>query len=210
MLKSPLPREYSSGTTLTYSIPRFLKLALAAATMAAGTYAIQQKNGPSKKAVADGPGKSLDAMSVDERYVHDRITEHALVWSGVGEVAETHTTWVASNEPVEDKYKIAQLPQDRLYLGVYDGHAGWECSELLQSVFHNYIGRHFLAQPDKPTEALINAYDEMDADLIDLPSKVKALPKLSNSAIQKILMPAMAGAVVMYVKLTSDHFVQRE
>ncbi|KAI9216574.1 phosphatase 2C-like domain-containing protein [Blastocladiella britannica] len=153
-------------------------------------------------------------MSAADQFVHRTVSQHArTLWhqpNGDGGAEsppiEVHATVVASNDPVEDRYAVAALG-NALVVGVHDGHAGWQCADLMARVFHNYVGRHFIsasASGKGGEQALEAAYDEFDADLLALASQVHALAGVSDTQRQALLMPAMAGAVSVSAIVDGD------
>ncbi|KAI9168400.1 hypothetical protein H9P43_007772 [Blastocladiella emersonii ATCC 22665] len=204
---TPIPRRtYVAGAAASAAInvARVGKVLLAGAITAGAAMAYETYTGaiPEKSLL----GKPVAEMSEAERFVHTTVNAHARVWSGVGaRVSEAHSTYVASNDPVEDRHVVARLGDDKLVLGVYDGHAGWQCSDLLSKVFHNYVARHLVTDPDRPLDALTKAFDEYDADLMAIPDKIKALGDgVSLEMAQAMLMPAMAGSVMVSSVVDGD------
>ncbi|KAL7746810.1 hypothetical protein RI367_007856 [Sorochytrium milnesiophthora] len=137
-------------------------------------------------------------LTQQQKFVERVLGEHerATPAKPSGHVHAVHTNWVASNNPVEDKHVLAQF-KDKLVFGVYDGHAGYQCSTHLVKYMHNYVARHLNVPSVNVSEALENAFLEMDGDLMQLPYQVLDSPKFKNvpmPTVQDILMTAMAGS----------------
>ncbi|KAJ1504191.1 Pyruvate dehyrogenase phosphatase catalytic subunit [Coelomomyces lativittatus] len=111
-------------------------------------------------------------------------------------VVEAHTSSVASNDPIEDRFSVHQFG-DKMIFGIYDGHAGWDCADTLEKFFHTYIGKYLSTLPTT-SEALLKAYDQFDQHLMRLGTlakedfeKTKVVPSFSS------LMPAISGSVLV-------------
>lgn len=74
---------------------------------------------------------------------------------------------LAANHPTEDRLKVSQvinckyLP-DTLFLGVFDGHGGSFCSDVISKRLFNYIALALSSDPVKFIEEVISAQDNHD------------------------------------------------
>eukprot|EP00835_Amoeboradix_gromovi_P004795 NODE_398_length_9374_cov_0.508895.p3 type:complete len:336 gc:universal NODE_398_length_9374_cov_0.508895:2913-3920(+) len=83
---------------------------------------------------------------------------------------------VASNDPIEDRNNIWNIGND-LLIGVFDGHAGYECSAVVSQSLGSYVKRAYYLNSDRKS-ALEQAFNALDRDISDAPKHfLKALPK---------------------------------
>ncbi|KNE69110.1 hypothetical protein AMAG_13971 [Allomyces macrogynus ATCC 38327] len=204
MVRTAAPRRgYSVGVAGAAAVSRLGKVVLAGALASGAAWAYNVYEGHETTAVTT-VGKPLEEMTPAERYVHDRLTANQAVYQGVGTVNECHAAFVASNDPLEDRHSMATVGE-KMIINVFDGHAGWQCSDLLSKIFHNYIARHLVTESSDAQLALSKAFDEYDADLMALPDKVKQMAsQIPLETAHAILMPAMAGAVLVSAVVDGD------
>ncbi|KAJ3218836.1 hypothetical protein HK099_004912 [Clydaea vesicula] len=110
-----------------------------------------------------------------------------------------HFNTVNSNDPCEDRY-CESYYKDNLILGIFDGHGGYQCSEVVSKNLPLYIAKELETikntkenknRKDAVTKALKNAFLNLDHDLL-----------IGNFTDEKgnFFKPALAGscAIVAY------------
>ncbi|ORY96661.1 phosphatase 2C-like domain-containing protein [Syncephalastrum racemosum] len=174
---------------------------------------------PAKQDIYDSrPFTLLTPDEIDSRL---RSGQFASRTPTVNRVSAIYTTRMASNNPVEDNYSV-DLIQDKLIAGVYDGHIGRHCSELIKKQLPIYVARELQQQQDNkvPVEtAISNAFETLDADIqqrfYDLfPKNVKhatennirdAIARHPNpKAAELIVKEAITGSCACTVYLDGD------
>ncbi|ORZ34255.1 phosphatase 2C-like domain-containing protein [Catenaria anguillulae PL171] len=190
-------RSYVTPATAAINMARLGKYVLVGAVAAGAGFAYDTLAKPLDPNETNILGERISSLSPAAQFVHRVISNHAHVWSVPSANLEMHSTYVASNDPVEDRHAISVTDQGQVLVSVFDGHAGWQCSELLSQVFHNYVSRRLLVD-GKCKQALVAAFDEFDTDLMSLAPQVQAMgPHVKPDTAQAMLMPAMAGAVLV-------------
>jgi pyruvate dehydrogenase phosphatase len=117
---------------------------------------------------------------------------------------------LASNDPMEDYFDIAVDENGRrFYLGVYDGHGGWECATLVQQYLSSYVAYEVNSVVGSSTsdglsfpelkrrravveDAITRAFVRLDGDLL---SGAIVLPdSLEDSPVKHQTRSSFAGA----------------
>ncbi|KAI7855786.1 phosphatase 2C-like domain-containing protein [Circinella umbellata] len=186
-------------------------------TKAFNTTATNQQN--RKSQVYDPrPFKQLTAEEIDNRLRAGQIVNK----SSIQRVKAVYTTRMASNNPVEDNYSINTIDGNKLIAGVYDGHIGPNCSEMIKTQLPIYVARQ-LRESTKEGETqqrkediISTAFETLDQDIqqrfYDLfPKNVarvtenqiqKAIAKNPNA--DKIIKEAITGSCACAVYLEGD------
>ncbi|KAJ3190229.1 hypothetical protein HDU85_000522 [Gaertneriomyces sp. JEL0708] len=126
-------------------------------------------------------------------------------------VLSYHLNQIASNSPIED-YHSEHKFQKRIILGVFDGHAGTECANVLSQYLGHYVAKAVselppLANGDAISDrkqlvatALKTAFKRMDDDIIN--GAIDVDPTSQNNDLSSALRPAIAGscAIVAYIE----------
>ena len=76
-----------------------------------------------------------------------------------GPVKSFDTNTLASNNPIEDSHAEALLPDGSLLFGIFDGHGGAACSQVVSKRLFKYICAAFL-----PSKELEDHHAEVSAD----------------------------------------------
>ncbi|TPX56338.1 hypothetical protein SpCBS45565_g08431 [Spizellomyces sp. 'palustris'] len=120
-----------------------------------------------------------------------------------------HLNQVASNQPIED-YHSEHRHRNGVILGVFDGHSGTECADVLSKYLGVYVAKAISelpacnGTPDRKQhviQALKTAFNRMDADITN--GGIDPDPSVPQSErIQAALRPAIAGscAIVAYME----------
>ena len=93
------------------------------------------------------------------------------------------SAWINANQPMEDRHSLHYLGQEHgVLVAVFDGHSGFETSDILSHYLATYVQRHLdKIQSTQGTtvqsvsEALAESFLEFDHDLTE---------KIPTAAIQ--------------------------
>ncbi|KAF2087159.1 protein serine/threonine phosphatase 2C, partial [Saccharata proteae CBS 121410] len=114
---------------------------------------------------------------------------------------------LASNQPLEDRMAAEIAPgagkESWQYWGVYDGHAGWECAEILRRSLISQISSQLSVLPANPknnttiTGAIKRGFNAMDR--LIMRSALSAMDKANPATPEAIvaLKVAMAGSCAL-------------
>ncbi|KAK6211470.1 protein phosphatase 2C [Colletotrichum tabaci] len=156
-----------------------------------------------KTPVEEGSFEKADAKLREDVFVGS--------FSAEGKETHVHAARVASNHPVEDHMAYSLAPgvggSKTLFNGVYDGHAGWATSLLLQSALIPAVSSS-IARLGRDTDdaavgaAIVGAFTDLD-DLI-MSNAVKAVEGLkagtvepADSRVMAAIAPAIAGSCAL-------------
>ncbi|ORZ34258.1 phosphatase 2C-like domain-containing protein [Catenaria anguillulae PL171] len=179
----------------------------AATAVSALVYFLKSRTSTEPTTLSNVP---LSSLSAQDQYIHSTLTQHAQIHAHPALKAQIHSTYVASNNPIEDRLAITAMPKGKqLLVSVFDGHAGWQCAHVLKQWYANYVARIVEMRKYLLGEAMGVALDEFDADLMGLPNEAKNMETLGMEIdqVREILLPAMAGSVVVSAMIdeTSIH-----
>ncbi len=83
--------------------------------------------------------------------------------------------WLSSNHPMEDAYSLHSTPSGAVIIGVYDGHGGRECGDIVSRYLPHYIDYHVQERlkgagrrqrKDVITRGIKSAFVALDQDLL--------------------------------------------
>jgi pyruvate dehydrogenase phosphatase len=133
------------------------------------------------------------------------LTENQYV-AGFGKEGLLHQASAASNEPFEDRhsemaFKIPLKGSDVYMFGVYDGHSGYHCADLIKELLPQYIATRLLKLGSQGDIAKVieDAFVTLDDDLLKV-AVGKEFAKLEST-----VLPALSGAVVLQTVLFDNH-----
>ncbi|KAI9243405.1 phosphatase 2C-like domain-containing protein [Phascolomyces articulosus] len=159
------------------------------------------------------PFTLLTPEEIDNRLRSGQIVNK----TSIQRVRAIYTNRMASNKPVEDNYSINTIDNNKLIAGVYDGHIGPFCSELIREQLPIYVARNLKESEVQKTEDNISdAFEMLDQDIqqrfYDLfPKNVtRATEKDIREAVarnpnaDKIIKEAITGSCACAVYLDGD------
>ncbi|KAJ3258961.1 [Pyruvate dehydrogenase [acetyl-transferring]]-phosphatase 1, mitochondrial [Boothiomyces macroporosus] len=117
---------------------------------------------------------------------------------------------IASNNPSEDQSSQHQLG-DSYLVGVYDGHGGRECGELVMKHLASYIAHHLskprtLPEKEHTIKALEDAFVAIDSDIIN--GSLPYLTSNDHKSIIKNLQAVRSGCCAVVALINkSDVYV---
>ena len=81
-----------------------------------------------------------------------------------------------ANEPCEDRFNCAQLENlDGFYSAVFDGHGGWQVSEMAMKYLHTLIDKELGKSKNKGDEeicaAITEGFNQLEKQWIDIAQK---------------------------------------
>ncbi|KNE57777.1 hypothetical protein AMAG_04629 [Allomyces macrogynus ATCC 38327] len=128
----------------------------------------------------------------------------------VPRVARVDVNCVAANRPIEDSHVVV-VHDGMLMVGVFDGHGGHECAQVVRDYLPSYVAQELQKYRDAdPVQRVDNVKAAMKAAFQRLDSELERLPYLvfpdldnkdsfetaySSAVIEKVLRPAIAGCV---------------
>ncbi|KAJ3351261.1 Pyruvate dehyrogenase phosphatase catalytic subunit [Allomyces javanicus] len=165
------------------------------------------------------PAQAKLADLTDEE-IEQVLTMHAKsVEDVVPRVARVDVNHVAANRPIEDSHVVV-VHDGMLMVGVFDGHGGHECAQVVRDFLPSYVAQELQkyrdADPaqrvDNVKAAMTVAFQRLDSELERLPYLV--FPDLDNkdsfetayssAVIEKVLRPAIAGCVGSLALMDDD------
>ncbi|KAI8148413.1 phosphatase 2C-like domain-containing protein [Fennellomyces sp. T-0311] len=158
------------------------------------------------------PFKLLTPDEIDSRLRAGQLVNK----SPLARVRAIYTVRMASNKPVEDNYSINTINGSKLIAGVYDGHIGPNCSELIKTQLPIYVARQLQESQARPEDAISTAFETLDQDIqqrfYDLfPRNVSHLTEKDvreaaarNPQADSIIKEAITGSCACAVYLDGD------
>ncbi|KAI9488052.1 phosphatase 2C-like domain-containing protein [Zychaea mexicana] len=159
------------------------------------------------------PFQRLTTEEIDSRLTSGQI----VTMTSIQRVRAIYTNRMASNKPVEDNYSINTIDGEKLIAGVYDGHIGPSCSELIKKQLPIYVARQLKESHGQRVENTIStAFETLDQDIqqrfYDLFPKdvARASEKdireaaARNPAASSIIEEALTGSCACAVYLDGD------
>ncbi|CDS03510.1 hypothetical protein LRAMOSA00912 [Lichtheimia ramosa] len=143
--------------------------ALASAGLGYAYYSQQKSETPKPKEFPKHfdphPFQHLSQQEIDTRLRGGQIVNR----SNAKWVKAIYTNRMASNNPVEDNYSVNTFQGSKLLAGVYDGHVGPFCSEMIKEQLPIYVARQL--EQEKPEQgkatenAISTAFEVLDQDI---------------------------------------------
>lgn len=86
-------------------------------------------------------------------------------------VQTTSAFSIAANDPLEDRFSLAKLREDKVLAAVMDGHGGWQCANFVQNNLYEAVAAELThsTNADDPHEvgaALTRAFERVDRDFL--------------------------------------------
>ncbi|KAI9318595.1 phosphatase 2C-like domain-containing protein [Dichotomocladium elegans] len=193
-----------------------IKISTAAAVAGAGL-ALPPIRDPQPKHYDPRPFRMLTKEEIDRRLRSGQFVTQSNQFPWVKAI---YTNRMPSNNPTEDNFSVNTIQDDKVFVGVYDGHVGPACSEMIKTQLPIYVGRQ-LAQKEsgsKPKEEVISmAFETLDADIqnrfYDLFPKnvIRATEQdirdaiARNPAAKTIIEEAITGSCACTVYIDNDN-----
>jgi pyruvate dehydrogenase phosphatase len=165
------------------------------------------------------PLPAVDSMITMEN-VKEILSKNESWLKGTGSsIVRMDLNSVPSNNPSED-YHSEHIKNDCYILGVFDGHGGPECGELVSKTLSSYVWHHIekVGDQDRPSgikKAMQDAFLQMDHDitngsLLSVPVKStkwwNPLPKsVDFNSIMRNLKNATSGSCALVVYVEDNH-----
>ncbi|KAJ3298754.1 Pyruvate dehyrogenase phosphatase catalytic subunit [Borealophlyctis nickersoniae] len=149
-----------------------------------------------------------------------RSNESYILFPSATGIQRVDVCAVASNNPIEDQHWEGMVGKDGALFGVFDGHWDPTCGLTVERHLPAYIAASLRKNPKDATAALVDAFERLDKDLLDLPSRaipdfdrltpdqIRALPMDVRRRAMDVITAALTGscAIMAYVK-GSDLYV---
>ncbi|KAI1381134.1 protein serine/threonine phosphatase 2C [Hypoxylon crocopeplum] len=174
--------------------------------------------GPIAKNV-DGSGRNvLEMLTPDQATEKLRQSETSFMVNRGQGVLRYDVVQLASNNPIEDDHaeKIVEVasrdneknPDDWMFWGVFDGHAGWTTSAKLRQTLINFVARELnttykaagtlgtVPSPEAIDTAIKLGFTRLDHEIVH-ESVEKVLKSNSKRVAAELLGPALSGSCAL-------------
>lgn len=214
-----LSKKYASTKANNSSKLSRITAAAAASTIAVATgiYLIYHH----RKSYSNETTKGFNTIKYTKEQVNSKLhaLEKTIPLPYQPLVQQIDVSQLPSNNPCEDRYSHHALSDGTGFLfGVYDGHAGWQCSDMLSRRLPAYVakkieeshmsgGLKLVSQGESEGKKVIEkileeSFLNLDDEIVNgcvgsLNINEKRLEISENQYIRSQLLPAMAGSCVL-------------